>query len=74
MYDQYNIELRYDKDIFKTIKKVLKFDGFLILDKNFAKNDVKITPLKLSLAIEGWQIYVDIKISFLDFPFKIFSP
>lgn len=49
LYDQYNIELRYEKDIFKTIKKVLKFDGFLILDeKEISKETLKF-PNKLKI-------------------------
>ena len=42
--------------------------------ENLAKNEVSIMPLRLSLAIEGWQIYVEIKISFLDFPLIKHSP
>ena len=49
LYDQYNIELRYEKDVFKTIKKVLKFDGFLILDeKEISKETLKF-PNKLKI-------------------------
>ena len=49
LYDQYNIELRYDKDIFKTIKKVLKFDGFLILDKKEISKESLKFPNKLKI-------------------------
>ena len=49
LYDQYNIELRYDKDIFKTIKKVLKFDGFLILDKKEISKETLKFPNKLKI-------------------------
>ena len=49
LYDQYNIELKYDKDIFKTIKKVLKFDGFLILDKKEISKETLKFPNKLKI-------------------------
>lgn len=49
LYDQYNIELRYDKDIFKTTKKVLKFDGFLILDKKEISKETLKFPNKLKI-------------------------
>jgi len=49
LYDQYNIELRYDKDIFKTTKKVLKFDGFLILDKKEISKETLKFPKKLKI-------------------------
>ena len=49
LYDQYNIELKYEKDIFKTIKKVLKFDGFLILDKKEISKETLKFPNKLKI-------------------------
>ena len=49
LYDQYNIELKYDKDIFKTTKKVLKFDGFLILDKKEISKETLKFPNKLKI-------------------------
>jgi len=49
LYDQYNIELRYEKDIFKTTKKVLKFDGFLILDKKEISKETLKFPNKLKI-------------------------
>ena len=49
LYDQYNIELKYEKDIFKTTKKVLKFDGFLILDKKEISKETLKFPNKLKI-------------------------
>ena len=49
LYDQYNIELIHDKDIFKTTKKVLKFDGFLILDKKEISKETLKFPNKLKI-------------------------
>ena len=63
LYDQYNIELKYEKDIFKTIKKVLKFDGFLILDKKEISKETLKFPNKLKIL----KVYTEASVNKLTF-------
>jgi DNA topoisomerase-1 len=49
LYDQYNITLQYKTDIFKTVKKLLKFPGFLIIDKKEVAKESLTLPEKTKM-------------------------
>jgi len=55
VYDQYNITLQYKTDIFKTVKKLLKFPGFLIIDKK----EVAKEPLTLPEKTKMIKLYTE---------------
>ncbi len=59
IYDQYNITLQCENDIFKTTKKTLKFDGFLILDN---KEIIK-EPLTFPDKVKILKVYTEASVT-----------
>lgn len=55
IFDQYNITIQYKTDIFKTVKKLLKFPGFLIIDKK----EIAKEPLALPEKTKMIKLYTE---------------